>query len=525
MDTPPSNRGVAQNALPDELLEFIDEETLLKADSQAIEPAPTSRPIPVVANPAKPVLVERVNAALPSPGPFTPGEPIDPPETIAPPESETAIAAKPADRESPLPAIAAQPAASAAPTLRVMPRPSAVPPETPAASAQRHQVSVADLLSPKIERSWQEAVAIILELLDGWPDDVGCPRAEAATVSTSGAVRASMDATCDGHPVTAAARLLGDLLPPSRVPPDLQRLLDRDSREHPEHASIKEFVNAVSYFGRPNRRPDTSAFCERAVEFYRGLDADRELIRLRTKVNAEADRDSAGVAGWIRRRAPRNSQSALAAGLWVLIILNASALMWFAVTPAPARPPLPPTELATPEPAMAANLDVFVGPLPPAAESRAKRTVTPEARVVPPRLIAQPIPVATLRPAPATAPGNRQPEFKVFVREVPPERPVATRGTVDPNVIYSDEDGDVTPAVLMHPPMPIVDAGATADGPVSEFELIIDRAGRVERVRLTSAVNQLQDKMLLAAAKAWLFQPAVRDGQPVRYQLRLRVSR
>jgi outer membrane biosynthesis protein TonB len=73
--------------------------------------------------------------------------------------------------------------------------------------------------------------------------------------------------------------------------------------------------------------------------------------------------------------------------------------------------------------------------------------------------------------------------------------------------------------------MPVVDTRTVVDGPVSEFELIIDRAGRVERVRLTSAVNQLQDKMLLAAAKAWLFQPAVRDGQPVRYQLRLRVSR
>ena len=30
--------------------------------------------------------------------------------------------------------------------------------------------------------------------------------------------------------------------------------------------------------------------------------------------------------------------------------------------------------------------------------------------------------------------------------------------------------------------------------------------------------------MLVAAAKAWLFKPAVRDGRPVRFRARIRVT-
>ena len=135
------------------------------------------------------------------------------------------------------------------------------------------------------------------------------------------------------------------------------------------------------------------------------------------------------------------------------------------------------------------------------------------------------MPTVANRPAAPTGSTSRASEFNVFVREVPPDRPVATKGTVDADAIYSDQDADVTPAALIHPQVPLAEAGSTAEDQVSEFELTINRAGRVERVRLVNPINQLQDKMLLAAAKAWLFQPAVRDGQPVRYRLQLRVQR
>ena len=48
--------------------------------------------------------------------------------------------------------------------------------------------------------------------------------------------------------------------------------------------------------------------------------------------------------------------------------------------------------------------------------------------------------------------------------------------------------------------------------------------GGVERVRLTSKPRRLVDVMELSAAKAWKFDPALKDGQPVRYRFELVTS-
>jgi outer membrane biosynthesis protein TonB len=62
-----------------------------------------------------------------------------------------------------------------------------------------------------------------------------------------------------------------------------------------------------------------------------------------------------------------------------------------------------------------------------------------------------------------------------------------------------------------------------SDG-ASVFDLLIDQYGHVEQVRLVSPANRFRDRILVSAAKAWQFQPATRDGQPVRYRLRLRIT-
>ena len=65
MESPPSNGVVAHEALPDELLEFIDEATLLNSESEEIQLPAQEKAAPVAAAPAKPVLVERVNVSPP----------------------------------------------------------------------------------------------------------------------------------------------------------------------------------------------------------------------------------------------------------------------------------------------------------------------------------------------------------------------------------------------------------------------------------------------------------------------------
>ena len=56
------------------------------------------------------------------------------------------------------------------------------------------------------------------------------------------------------------------------------------------------------------------------------------------------------------------------------------------------------------------------------------------------------------------------------------------------------------------------------------LDLIISETGEVEHVKLISIANRFQERMIVAAAKAWRFRPALKDGQPVKYRIRVRVT-
>ena len=53
---------------------------------------------------------------------------------------------------------------------------------------------------------------------------------------------------------------------------------------------------------------------------------------------------------------------------------------------------------------------------------------------------------------------------------------------------------------------------------LSRIDLIISPAGTVESVKLVGTPHNVHDSMFLSAVKAWTFQPALKDGLPVRYR-------
>ena len=59
---------------------------------------------------------------------------------------------------------------------------------------------------------------------------------------------------------------------------------------------------------------------------------------------------------------------------------------------------------------------------------------------------------------------------------------------------------------------------------VGTLDLLIDETGNVEQVKLTSPANRYQERMLVSHAKSWKFKPATRDGHPVKYRTRVRVT-
>ena len=57
----------------------------------------------------------------------------------------------------------------------------------------------------------------------------------------------------------------------------------------------------------------------------------------------------------------------------------------------------------------------------------------------------------------------------------------------------------------------------TADD-LSRIELVVGTDGSVESVKLLGREPSIHDRMFLSVAKAWQFQPAIKNGMAVKYR-------
>src|SRR5262245_53872640 len=155
----------------------------------------------------------------------------------------------------------------------------------------------------------------------------------------------------------------------------------------------------------------------------------------------------------------------------------------------------------------------------PAPDTPPVPTRTPRrnraAAVVAPAPVPEP-PDASPSPSPAevNTPAATEPVAEPVAVELPP--------AVDPSIVYSQTDQNVEPPRLVSRPLPRRLPSAGSDAPT--VEVVVSPEGGVERVRLTSRPRRLIDVMELSAAKAWQFDPALKDGQPVRYRFELGTS-
>jgi TonB family protein len=56
------------------------------------------------------------------------------------------------------------------------------------------------------------------------------------------------------------------------------------------------------------------------------------------------------------------------------------------------------------------------------------------------------------------------------------------------------------------------------------LELVIDTDGRVESATLLDSVHPSYDQVLLRAAREWTYEPALKDGQPVKFRKVLAIN-
>jgi hypothetical protein len=97
------------------------------------------------------------------------------------------------------------------------------------------------------------------------------------------------------------------------------------------------------------------------------------------------------------------------------------------------------------------------------------------------------------------------------------KRPTATAGAPD-LTIYSPDSRGVSAPVGVKPQLPRRLPAELDPNGLGRIELIVSTDGTVESVRLLKAPRSVHDSMFLSAAKAWQFQPALKDGFPVRYR-------
>ena len=109
---------------------------------------------------------------------------------------------------------------------------------------------------------------------------------------------------------------------------------------------------------------------------------------------------------------------------------------------------------------------------------------------------------------------------------------IAARATPEPApapppAIFTPEDTDVTPPVPQKQVMPRWNRPAASIPNMRHrglLELIIDVEGYVESATLLDPVHPAYDDALLRAAREWTYEPARRNGQPVKFRKVLAIN-
>jgi hypothetical protein len=112
--------------------------------------------------------------------------------------------------------------------------------------------------------------------------------------------------------------------------------------------------------------------------------------------------------------------------------------------------------------------------------------------------------------------------LEVFASEPGEEASDVTVGDTRGHV-YSRADGLVSPPRPVRPQLPAEPPFDPAVAPPTELELVIGATGLVESAKLQTPPRNVNEFMLVSAAKAWIFQPAELDGRPVAYRHRVRL--
>jgi hypothetical protein len=418
-------------------------------------------------------------------------------------------------------------------------------------------IALNELHPPAVALDWHEAVAVVAALA-ALVDDAGaaaCPLPSQVELRPSGDLRVTGPRVLEGTAAQGLAAVLAQLLASTPCPAELRQLLDAYADDAPAGAdAVAQLGAQLAFFERPGRRGVLEALALRvgpAVERARSAAALDALTARTRQPSGSHDRIAspppAAPTGVVRPAPPVERRPVMEPGQGRLVLAGAVvfalclagafvAASWLdAPKPVPSRAANEPPEedlpmsgpgfsrpATAPKPAgrLPATPSATRGPAPPPGGGAATATAVP---APPPGTTA---PASPTEPVPPT----RTPVDIVVAerdgRALPPAvEPVRPAPRTPPaGRVFTQADPLVTPAILIRPHLPDQPPADVPEEQIGTLEFVVAESGAVEHVHLISPANRYQERMLVAAAKTWQFQPAMREGRPVRYRTRIRVT-
>ncbi len=91
-------------------------------------------------------------------------------------------------------------------------------------------------------------------------------------------------------------------------------------------------------------------------------------------------------------------------------------------------------------------------------------------------------------------------------------------------IVYTRADAGVVPPRAISRQFPATTPNGVPAHRVGTLEMIIGKEGNVEFVKLHTPLNRYHERMIVSAAKAWIYRPATRGGKPVRFRLTVTIN-
>ena len=382
-------------------------------------------------------------------------------------------------------------------------------------------ISLSRLVQLRVPVTWQEAVAVaqcVAAALENATPLGGdnCLLAADGFLEISGA-----SAEPWPKPALGALRLLLD---PNRSPAELVSLVKKA-----DAMSDAEISENLRFFARPDIQTVISTLAARAIQADTDADAQRAFETLRAEA-ASGDNPKKPADADVKRRLSRRAVAVAIASVAVAVVVSL-------VVVASQRSDANPEETIVND--MAATTTLAVQNLATKVDSLVDSGLkslglTPTAAAEPPSSAPAPAP-----PKPVQKPSVKRKADRptVAVLPSPPavigaetaqpvlplDRPLLSEPVEPDATVYTQSDEAVAPPTLVRPQLP-TPTGAEA-GAATHLVLHVNADGTVDRVRLHPEGSTLNDRMLVSAAKAWVFRPAVKDGHPVRYALLVPLTR